>query len=45
MLDVDLASELCPTVGDKLFLLVISFYMLVKYKICQLKFGKWLEML
>jgi hypothetical protein len=36
-----LASELCQTIADELFLSFdISFYKLSKHKICQLKFSK-----
>jgi hypothetical protein len=45
-LDLSLASELCQTVGDELFFLLgISFYKLVKHKICQVNFSKLLELL
>jgi hypothetical protein len=40
-----LTSVLCQIVGDELFLLSIPFYNLAKHKICQVKFGKLLEML
>jgi hypothetical protein len=35
--------KLCQIVGNELFLIGVSFYKLSKHKICQVKFGKHLE--
>jgi hypothetical protein len=45
-LDLDLASELCQTIGDELFFTWQCFFRSwQKHKICQVKFAKLLEML